>query len=49
MSRDDVRTTLASWEADSADYQARNAGQLNRWDGMVWGTWAIPEDEIRTR
>jgi SAM-dependent methyltransferase len=46
MSRDDVRTTLASWEAESADYQARNAGQLNRWDGVVWGTWAIPEDEI---
>ena len=46
MSRDDVRTNLESWEADSADYQARNASQLNRWDGVVWGTWAIPEDEI---
>jgi SAM-dependent methyltransferase len=46
MSRDDVRTNLGSWEADSADYQARNASQLNRWDGVVWGTWAIPEDEI---
>jgi len=46
MSRGDVRTNLASWEADSADYQARNASQLNRWDGLVWGTWAIPEDEI---
>ena len=46
MSRDDVRTNLESWEADSADYQARNACQLNRWDGVVWGTWAIPEDEI---
>ena len=47
MSRDDVRTNLASWEADSADYQARNASQLNRWDHVFWGTWAIPEDEIR--
>jgi hypothetical protein len=46
MSREDVRTTLASWEAESADYQARNAPQLNRWDGVVWGTWAIPENEI---
>lgn len=46
MSRDDVRTNLRSWEADSADYQARNASQLNRWDGVVWGTWAIREDEI---
>lgn len=46
MSRDDVRTNLVSWEADSADYQARNASQLNRWNGVVWGTWAISEDEI---
>jgi SAM-dependent methyltransferase len=46
MSRDDVRTNLESWEADSADYQARNASQLNRWQGVDWGTWAIPEDEI---
>jgi SAM-dependent methyltransferase len=46
MSRDDVRANLLSWEADSADYQARNSPQLNRWDAVVWGTWAIPEDEI---
>ncbi len=46
MSRDDVRTNLASWEADSADYQTRNGPQLNRWDRLVWGTWAIPEDEV---
>ena len=46
MSRDDVRTNLVSWEADSADYQARNASQLNRWDDVFWGTWGIPEDEI---
>jgi Methylase involved in ubiquinone/menaquinone biosynthesis len=47
MSRDDVRTNLASWEADSADYQARNAAQLNRWDVLGWGTWEVPEDEVR--
>jgi ubiquinone/menaquinone biosynthesis C-methylase UbiE len=46
MSRDDVRTNLASWEADSPEYQARNASQLDRWNGVFWGTWAIPEDEI---
>lgn len=46
MSRDDVRTNLASWEADSAEYQARNAAQLNRWDRLGWGTWDIPEDDV---
>jgi SAM-dependent methyltransferase len=46
MSRDDVRLNLASWEADSADYQTRNASQLNRWDRLGWGTWDIPEDEV---
>ncbi len=46
MSRDDVRVNLVSWEADSAEYQARNASQLNHWDGVVWGTWAVPEDQI---
>jgi SAM-dependent methyltransferase len=47
MSRDDVRTNLASWEADSADYQARNAAQLNQWDWLGWGTWDVPEDDVR--
>ena len=46
MSREDVRKNLASWEADSAEYQDRNASQLNHWDGVVWGTWSIPDDEI---
>ena len=46
MSREDVRTNLASWEADSADYQARNRAQLNRWDLLGWGTWDIPEDDV---
>jgi len=47
MSREDVRTNLASWEADSAAYQERHAGQLNRWDTpLVWGGWNIPEEEV---
>ena len=46
MSRDDVRTNLASWETDSAAYQKRNAAQLNRWDRFGWGTWDVPEDDI---
>ncbi len=46
MSRDDVRTNLRSWEADSADYQARNAEQLDRWDRLAWGIWDVPEDEV---
>jgi SAM-dependent methyltransferase len=46
MSREDVRMNLASWEADSADYQARNASQLNRWDRLGWGIWDVPEDEV---
>jgi SAM-dependent methyltransferase len=46
MSREDVRINLASWEADSAGYQQRNASQLNRWDVFGWGTWNILEDDI---
>ena len=45
MSRDDVRVNLASWEADSEGYQARNAAQLSR-DVLGWGVWHVPEDEI---
>ena len=47
MSREDVRKNLASWESDSAAYQERNAPQLNRWDRLGWGTWDVPEDEVR--
>ena len=46
MSREDVRINLASWEADSEDYQRRNREQLNRWDRLGWGVWDIPEDRI---
>ena len=47
MSRDDVRSNLASWEADSAGYQERNASQLNRWERLGWGTWDVLEDDVR--
>jgi len=47
MSRDDVRRNLEHWERTSAEYQATNASQLNRWDRLGWGTWDIPEDEVR--
>lgn len=46
MTRDDVRANRASWDADSAAYQERNATQLNRWDRLGWGIWDLPEDEI---
>jgi len=46
VSRDDVRTNLRSWEADSEAYQQEHAEQLNRWDFFGWGTWDVPEDEI---
>ena len=42
MSRNDVRKNLASWEADSAEYQACNASQLNRWDGGGLGDVGHP-------
>jgi SAM-dependent methyltransferase len=47
MSRDDVRRNLEHWERASAEYQATNASQLNRWDRLGWGTWDVPEDEVR--
>jgi len=46
VSRDDVRTNRASWDADSDAYQDRNRGQLNRWDRLAWGIWDVPEDEV---
>jgi SAM-dependent methyltransferase len=47
MTRDDVRANLASWEADSAEYQRTHAAQLNTdWDRLAWGTWGIPEDDV---
>jgi len=48
MSRDEIRANLASWEADSAEYQARHAAQIGAWDQPLgWGTFVIPEDDVR--
>jgi len=46
MSREDVRATMASWEADSPEYQDRHRADLNRWDVLAWGTANIPEDQV---
>jgi SAM-dependent methyltransferase len=46
MSRDDVRATMASWEADSAEYQERHRASLNRWNELAWGAANIPEDQV---
>jgi ubiquinone/menaquinone biosynthesis C-methylase UbiE len=46
VSREDVRTNLRSWEAESDSYQEKHVEQLNRWDLFGWGTWDVPEDEI---
>jgi SAM-dependent methyltransferase len=42
----DVRANRISWDADSDDYQKRNAPQLNTRE-LAWGIFAIPEDELR--
>jgi len=34
------------WESQSAEYQAQNRPQLNRWDEIGWGVWDIPESEL---
>jgi hypothetical protein len=46
MSREDVRASMASWEAESADYQELHRPDLNRWDLLAWGTSNIPEDQV---
>ena len=45
-STEHVRKNRISWEADSADYQERNAAQLDRWDRLAWGVWDLPEDDV---
>jgi SAM-dependent methyltransferase len=43
---DHVSKNRLHWEDQSATYQAANAGQLDRWDRLAWGTWDRPEDEV---
>ena len=45
-SSEHVRKNRIHWEAESAAYQARNAGQLDRWDRLAWGVWDLPEDDL---
>jgi SAM-dependent methyltransferase len=45
-SSEHVRRNRAHWEERSAEYQARNAPQLNRWDRLAWGVFDVPEDEV---
>ncbi len=40
-----ARRNRAYWDADSADYQRRNAGHIDC--GEAWGVWQIPEAELR--
>lgn len=43
---EDVRRNQAVWDADSADYQRRNAARLSRTE-PTWGVWGIPERELQ--
>lgn len=44
---DHVRKNRLHWEAHSAEYQHSNGPQLNRWDRLGWGTYDIPEDDVK--
>jgi SAM-dependent methyltransferase len=37
----------ASWNADSDEYQARHGEQLASSTGLAWGTYQVPESELR--
>jgi SAM-dependent methyltransferase len=41
---DDARRNREAWDAESDEYQALHADQLDR--PLVWGVWAIPEAEL---
>ncbi len=36
----------ASWNSSADEYQERNAAQLLRHHGKLWGVWGIPESEL---
>ena len=44
---DHERRNQASWNADSDAYQERHGAQLAASTGLAWGTWQIPEAELR--
>ena len=37
----------AAWNADSDDYQQRHGAQLAATGGLAWGTYQVPEAELR--
>jgi SAM-dependent methyltransferase len=37
----------AAWDADADDYQARHGEQLLSSSGLAWGTYQVPEAELR--
>lgn len=41
------RRNQAAWNADSDAYQERHGPQLAASRGLAWGTWQIPEADIR--
>ncbi len=45
-STEHVRKNRIHWEGRSADYQERNARQLDRWDRLGWGAWDLAEDDL---
>lgn len=45
--RDHERQNQRSWDAYSDEYQARHGEQLAVSGGLAWGTWQIPEAELR--
>ncbi|HMG97361.1 MAG TPA: class I SAM-dependent methyltransferase [Gaiellales bacterium] len=52
MSEEETLTPHAAlnrriWDEQSADYQQRHGGQLEKSGGTAWGVWQIPESELR--
>src|SRR3954467_5782711 len=44
---DHVARNRVMWDSYSAEYQERHGGQLADSGGAAWGTYQIPEDELR--
>ena len=45
MTREHVRRNRTSWNAWSAEYQAKHGPQLDE-KPLAWGVWGIPESEL---
>ena len=41
------RRNQASWDGFSDEYQATHGRQLADSGGLAWGTWQVPESELR--